>query len=137
MGEWQPCGSSYFTKHELYQMAWGEQDLSTKRRALWPLSPLLCTIETTQSRCRVAGSRDAGPLATVRDERKIVRVTGGVTQPVIQIFSCAGSPLGAFVWDAGRLAAFAWTGSQRLLTLDAQGQASVLTRSSSLTSSGG
>ena len=31
VGDWRPCGDSYFTRHELYQMAWGEQDLSTKR----------------------------------------------------------------------------------------------------------
>ena len=73
-------------------------------------------------KCRVAGARDAGPVAIVRDERQIVRVTGGATQPVVQLFSCAGMALGAFVWSAARLAAFAWTHSQALLTLDAQGQ---------------
>ena len=31
VGEWERCGSVYFTKQELYQMAWGEQDLSVKR----------------------------------------------------------------------------------------------------------
>lgn len=72
----------------------------------------------------MAGARDAGPLAIVRDERQIVRITGGPTQPVVQIFSCAGSPLGAFVWDSGRLAAFAWTAGQHLQTLDIEGQVS-------------
>ena len=34
VGEWERCGSSYFAKHELYHMQWGEQDLSTKRHVL-------------------------------------------------------------------------------------------------------
>ena len=33
VGDWEPLGSSFVARHELYQMAWGEQDLSTRRWA--------------------------------------------------------------------------------------------------------
>ena len=58
----------------------------------------------------------------MRDERKVVRVEGTAVQPVVQIFSGTGQALGAFVWDRGRLALFAWTSSQQLLILDTEGQ---------------
>ena len=34
--------------------------------------------------CRVACACDGGPIALVRDERKVVRVEGGAIQPVVQ-----------------------------------------------------
>ena len=40
----------------------------------------------------------------------------------MQVFSGTGQPLGAFVWDRGRLALFAWTGRQQLLIMDTEGQ---------------
>ena len=91
--------------------------------ALWQVSCMrFCSWLNMHVTCRVAGAEDAGPVAVIRDERQIVRVTGGTVQPVVQIFSCAGTPLGAFVWDGGNLAAFAWTASQQLLTLESTGQ---------------
>ena len=60
----------------------------------------------------------------MRDERKVVRVDGGAILPVVQIFSGAGQALGAFVWDRGRIALFAWTSSQQLLIVDTEGQVS-------------
>ena len=60
----------------------------------------------------------------MRDERKVVRVDGGAIQPVVQIFCGTGQALGAFVWDQGRIALFAWTSSQQLLIMDTEGQVS-------------
>ena len=67
-------------------------------------------------------AREGGPIATVRDERKIVLVTGGTTQPVVKIFTSSGQTLGAFVWDKGRIAGFAWTEDHDLAIMEVTGE---------------
>jgi hypothetical protein len=58
----------------------------------------------------------------VRDDRKLVVVTGGLTKPVVRIFTAAGAPLAAFVWDAGRVVAMGWTSEEDLLMVEDNGE---------------
>lgn len=76
-------------------------------------------------------------MAVVRDERRIVLVTGGSTQPVVKVFTAAGSVLGAFVWDKGRIAGFAWTSQQELVIIDIKGEVCSLSRVMVFASSSG
>ena len=61
----------------------------------------------------------------VRDERKIVLVTGGTTRPVVRIFTAAGSAMGAFLWDKGRIAGLGWTSSLELVIMEVTGEVRV------------
>ena len=40
----EPLGSSFVARHELYQLSWGDQDLSTKRWALSVRSQQTCLL---------------------------------------------------------------------------------------------
>ena len=61
-------------------------------------------------------------------------VTGGTTQPVVKIFTSAGSTLGAFVWDKGRIAGFAWTAAHDLVIVEVTGEVGLLRHASSMRS---
>ena len=71
---------------------------------------------------RVACGRYGGPIAMVRDDRKLVVVTGGLTKPVVRIYTAAGQAMAAFVWDHGRIAALGWTSEEDLLILEDSGE---------------
>lgn len=71
---------------------------------------------------RVACGRYGGPVAMVRDDRKLVVVTGGLTKPVVRIYTAAGHAMAAFVWDHGRIAAMGWTSEEDLLILEDSGE---------------
>ena len=62
----------------------------------------------------------------VRDDRKLVVVTGGMTKPVVKIYTAAGAPLAASVWDHGRVVAMGWTSEEDLLIVEDNGQVTVL-----------
>jgi len=72
----------------------------------------------------VASAKYGGPIAVVRDDRKLSKV--GVSQtskPVVRIFTSAGRLLSSFNWDeADRLFAFGWTDDEVLLCVDERGQ---------------
>lgn len=73
---------------EIYSLSWGV-DVDASRLACAPFG---------------------GPVAVVRDDRKILRNTAGLRSGAVQIFSAAGAALGKFVWDRpSRLVAFSWT----------------------------
>ena len=72
--------------------------------------------------CRVACARYGGPIAMVRDDRKLVVVTGGMTKPVVKIYTAAGAPLAAFMWDHGRVAAMRCTSEEDLLIVEDSGE---------------
>lgn len=71
---------------------------------------------------RVACARYGGPIAMVRDDRKLVVVSGGITKPVVRIFTAAGETLAAFVWDHGRVAGLGWTNEEDLLIVENGGE---------------
>ncbi|KAK9907253.1 hypothetical protein WJX75_000093 [Coccomyxa subellipsoidea] len=100
-GEWEACGDRFYEKHELYTMAWSDVKLD---------------------QMRVACARYGGPIAMVRDDRKLVVVSGGITKPVVRIFTAAGETLAAFVWDHGRVAGLGWTNEEDLLIVENGGE---------------
>lgn len=74
--------------------------------------------------CRVACARYGGPIATVRDDRKMVLVSGGITQPLVRIYNSAGTQLAVFIWDKGRIEAMDWTNAEDLMIVEQTGEVS-------------
>ena len=116
-------------------MAWGDVRLEHMRHTPRPHAALPGCMHQLYACCvrmssflrqwhvsRVACARYGGPIAMVRDDRKLVVVTGGLTKPVVRIFTAAGAPLAAFVWDAGRVAAMGWTSEEDLLMVEDNGE---------------
>lgn len=58
----------------------------------------------------------------VRDDRKLVVVSGSITKPVLRMFTAAGEALAAFVWEHGRIAGMGWTNEQDLLIMEDVGE---------------
>ena len=72
--------------------------------------------------CRVAAARFGGPIAMIRDDRQMVAVSGGMTQPVMRVYTAAGTLMSAFVWDKGPIVAMEWTDSEDLMVVQPDGQ---------------
>lgn len=66
---------------------------------------------------RFACAPFGGPIAAVRDERKMVVVQGGSMDPIVRLFTSSGVQLGSFAWQGGKLALMAWTQEEELLML--------------------
>ena len=77
---------------------------------------------TLVAACRVVCAPYGGPIAVVRDDRKIVLVTGGAIQPQIRTFTAAGAALGAIPWNHGRIAGLGWTNEEDLMILETSGE---------------
>jgi hypothetical protein len=87
--EWRELGGVFYECRELYSLPWGV-DVDASRVACAPYG---------------------GPVAIVRDDRKIIKnAAGQLRSGTVQIFDAAGAPLGKFLWDRpARLVAFGWT----------------------------
>ena len=77
--------------------------------------------------CRVACAPYGGPIATIRDDRKMVLVSGGITQPLLKMYTAAGVQLGVTVWDKGRIEAMGWTNEEELMVVEQTGEVTLLT----------
>lgn len=40
VGDWELCGDRFYSRHELYAMAWGDVRLEYLRQAPWPSSAM-------------------------------------------------------------------------------------------------
>jgi len=71
---------------------------------------------------RVACARYGGPIATIRDDRKMVLVSGSITQPLVKIYTSAGVQQAVFIWDKGRIEAMGWTSEEDLMIVEQTGE---------------
>ncbi|KAK9823042.1 hypothetical protein WJX81_002597 [Elliptochloris bilobata] len=101
VGDWDECGDKFYAKHQLFSMQW---------------------LDINLEHMRVACAQYGGPIALVRDDRKIVLVTGGATKPVVTTYTAAGVRLGAFVWERGRIMGMGWTSEEDLMLLEQSGE---------------
>lgn len=72
----------------------------------------------------IAGCKNGGPIALMRDTSKLVALGRGgpaFTKSQIQVYSPAGEGLLLFSWDQGRIVRFGWTFDERLLVLNEEG----------------
>eukprot|EP00198_Chlamydomonas_reinhardtii_P010037 XP_001699374.1 VPS16-like protein [Chlamydomonas reinhardtii] len=111
-GDWEVVGDCFFARETLYESIWDGFEVEDKRFT-----------------CATYG----GPIAAMRDERRMVLVTPGSSataaagglKPVLRTFTAAGGPLGASVWDGGRLVDWGWTDEQQLAAVEANGKVTV------------
>lgn len=73
-GNWAPCGELLYCKSELYDL------------------PLSTAQGTDLSSMLVACARAGGPIAMIRDTKKIVEVTLSTVSPILRIFNGSGKP---------------------------------------------
>ncbi|KAH7906991.1 vacuolar assembling sorting protein VPS16 [Hygrophoropsis aurantiaca] len=72
----------------------------------------------------IAGCRNGGPLALMRDTTKLIavgRATPAFTKAQIQIYSPAGEGLLLFSWDQGKIIRYGWSFDERLVVLNEEG----------------
>lgn len=72
----------------------------------------------------IAGCKNGGPIALMRDTSKMVALGRGgpaFTKSQIQVYSPAGEGLLLFSWDQSRIVRFGWTFDERLVVLNEEG----------------
>lgn len=72
----------------------------------------------------IAGCKNGGPIALMRDTSKLVALGRGgpaFTKSQIQVYSPAGEGLLLFSWDQSRIVRFGWTFDERLVVLNEEG----------------
>lgn len=52
----------------------------------------------------------------------MVLISGGITQPLVKTYNSAGSQLGYFLWDKGRIEAMGWTNAEILMIVEQTGE---------------
>ena len=57
----------------------------------------------------------------------MVLVSGGITQPLVKIYTSAGVQLAVFIWDKGRIEAMGWTSEEDLMIVEQTGEVGALT----------
>lgn len=71
---------------------------------------------------RVFAGSEAGPLATLWDDRQLRLYTGVSSRPDISIWSCSGRQMGMILWEHGRVIAGGWTPDEQLVLVEADGK---------------
>jgi len=72
-GDWHAVGADFYRKVELYSMGWTSPQVDIENYS-------------------VVGASYGGPLAIIRDDKKIVRVTQNIPpKPIISIYTAAGT----------------------------------------------
>jgi hypothetical protein len=95
-GEWQEINGNQYMQRHLYDMTWGDIDLSKHVVACCPFG---------------------GPVALIRDTRKLTRVglDEEMKRPLLRIFNAAGGALAEVPWERKGLVRMAWTASETLV----------------------
>jgi hypothetical protein len=52
----------------------------------------------------------------------MVLVSGGITQPLVKIYTSAGVQQAVFIWDKGRIEAMGWTSQEDLMIVEQTGE---------------
>ena len=72
--------------------------------------------------------RYGGPVALLRDDRKLVRVqTGADARPLVRTYSASGARLAEWEWDGGLVAGMGWTDEEDLCVVSVSGGAKLYT----------
>lgn len=71
--------------------------------------------------CSIFPAPFGGPVALVRDDKKVLLFRGTSARPDVAICSAAGRPLGRVLWEGPRLVAAGWTADERLVAVDERG----------------
>ncbi|KAG0225975.1 hypothetical protein BGW42_003963 [Actinomortierella wolfii] len=93
--DWIQLQDRFYRKQEIYQMLWKQIDLS---------------------KYMVAAAPYGGPLALVRDDRKVLLLQRQQpVKPSICLYTSSGKLMEPIQWDKGRIVGMGWTDSEKLL----------------------
>ncbi|XP_049834347.1 vacuolar protein sorting-associated protein 16 homolog [Schistocerca gregaria] len=99
--DWCPLGrDKYYRKFEIYTMDWHH--------------------EINLDNVLLAAAPYGGPVAVVRDRKKIVKVQGS-TKPIISIYTAAGKLISSIMWNSGPIVAMGWSSTEDLLCVQDDG----------------
>ncbi|KAG0268380.1 hypothetical protein DFQ27_006874 [Actinomortierella ambigua] len=93
--DWTQLQDRFYRKQEIYQMLWKQVDLS---------------------KYMVAAAQYGGPLALVRDDRKVLLLQRQQpVKPSIYLYTSSGKLMEPISWDKGRIVGMGWTDAEKLL----------------------
>ncbi|KAJ6638263.1 Vacuolar protein sorting-associated protein 16 like [Pseudolycoriella hygida] len=93
-----------YRKYEMYSMEW--------------------PVDTELENMMVCAAPYGGPMAVVRDPKKIAKIVGSV-KPVVRIFTASGVLLGSITWNNGLLLAMGWSDHEELICVQDDGLVSI------------
>ncbi|KAJ3276060.1 hypothetical protein HDV01_006230 [Terramyces sp. JEL0728] len=102
---WQQVHDKFYRKEKIYSMNWGNVDLSK----------YLC-----------AASSFGGPIALIRNDKRLVAISGQNIKQMLQIFTSSGKLLHQFQWDKGVIVAMGWAKNEQLVCALEQGSIVIL-----------
>jgi vacuolar protein sorting-associated protein 16 len=82
------------SKQKLFSMLWGSLDLSKYIVACCPYG---------------------GPIAVIRNDRKMLAIHNQQIRRVMDIYTSAGKLINQFQWEFGRIVSMGWTSDERLV----------------------
>ncbi|KAF9172947.1 hypothetical protein BGX21_004216 [Mortierella sp. AD011] len=93
--DWIQLHDRFYRKQEIYSMLWNQVDLS---------------------RYMIAAAPFGGPLALVRDDRKVLLLQKQQpVKPSIYLYTSSGKLMEPIQWDKGRIIGMGWTETEQLL----------------------
>ncbi|KAI9340769.1 Vps16, N-terminal region-domain-containing protein [Zopfochytrium polystomum] len=93
--DWSLLHNRFYRKLEVYSMQWRELDLS---------------------KFTVAAAPFGGPIALVRNDRKLLKAKTFMSRSV-QLFSSAGKLIHQFEWEKGHIVGMGWTETEHLVCI--------------------
>ncbi|KAK2169318.1 hypothetical protein LSH36_11g09017 [Paralvinella palmiformis] len=97
--DWSPLGDVFYRKQELYSLDWFEK--------------------VNLQKCMIAAAPYGGPVAMMRDDRKLQKMT--TVPPIVYIYSSAGKEISAFKWNSGHVLQMGWSNTEHLLFVQDNG----------------
>ncbi|OZJ06505.1 hypothetical protein BZG36_00636 [Bifiguratus adelaidae] len=99
--DWQRLQDRFYRKQEMYTMLWKSMDLR---------------------KYYLAGAPYGGPLAMMRDERKILLLQKQQpVKPMISVYTSAGKLIEQIQWERGHIIGLGWTEMEQLVTVTEDG----------------
>eukprot|EP00743_Colponemidia_sp_Colp-15_P004235 GILK01004569.1.p1 GENE.GILK01004569.1~~GILK01004569.1.p1 ORF type:complete len:820 (-),score=138.43 GILK01004569.1:154-2613(-) len=99
--EWSELHDRFYRKRDVYTMAWGNIDLN---------------------KYVIAGAPFGGPVALVRDEKKLLLLGSQSSKPRMFIYTSSGKLLASFAWEYRGLVTMGWNEDENLVCLLEDGQ---------------
>ncbi|RCI02191.1 hypothetical protein CU098_008663 [Rhizopus stolonifer] len=105
--DWTELHDRFYKKQELYSLTWNHSDLS---------------------KFMVAGAQYGGPIAMIRDDRKVLLLQKQQPiKPTIYIYTSAGKLTEQIQWDKGRIVGLGWTEQEQLVVVTEDGSVRLYT----------
>ncbi|KAI9106064.1 Vps16, N-terminal region-domain-containing protein [Phlyctochytrium arcticum] len=92
--EWNLLHDRFYCKQETYSMLWKGMELS---------------------KFIIAVASFGGPIAMIRDDKKILSLQSQTVKPVMHLYTASGKLLNQFQWDKGRIVEMGWTNTEHLM----------------------